>query len=94
MKRLFNILILCSVYLMFCSKSCTDENVRTSWDEDQVIAVKDSIRGEFEADFLDEEARYTAEMNAVSKLKDLADYVNIYADKSLDSNFRTNRMMI
>lgn len=88
MKKLLNILMIAMIYLSFCGKSCVDENEQTAWQTRQVEMAKDTIREEFESDYLSEEARQAAEVNAMQKLKDLADYMEIYADQSLDSAFR------
>lgn len=81
-------MIFISLYLLFCGKSCTDDSVIIKIQETEAEKAKDSIRHEFEADYLTEEARYAAETNAIRKLNDLADYLEIYADKSMDSIFR------
>jgi hypothetical protein len=88
MKKLFNILTLCLFYLVFCSKSCVDNTQRQAWQTKQADIAKDSIRNEFETDYLTEEARHAAETKAIQQVKDLSDYVNIYADPSTDSLFR------
>jgi hypothetical protein len=74
--------------MLFCGKSCEDDSEQAKWQQKEIIAVKDSIRDEFEADYLTEEARYAAETNAIQELNDLADYVEIFTDASLDSLFR------
>ena len=89
MRSRLNILIFIIIYFILCGKSCDDDDAQTTWQERQVTMAKDSILNEFEADYLSEEARYAAEINAAGKLNDLADYVNIYADIALDSAFRT-----
>jgi hypothetical protein len=38
-------------------------------------------------DYLSEDARYAAEVRAIQELKDLAGYVEIYTDNTLDSTF-------
>jgi hypothetical protein len=88
MRRLINILILISLYLVFGSRSCVDDSAHTEWQKKEAEAAKDSIRVELESDYLSEEARYAAEIKAIQELNDLADYVEIYSDKSLDSHFR------
>ena len=88
MKKLYNILIISVIYLILCGKSCVNDSERTAWQEKEVSAAKDSIRGEFESEHLTEEARYAAEVKAIQELSDLADYVEIYSDNSLDSLFR------
>jgi hypothetical protein len=88
MKKLFNILIISVIYLVFCGKSCVNDSERTAWQENAVSAAQDSVRGEFESDYLSEEARVAAEMTAIHKLEDLADYLEIFTDVSMDSLFR------
>jgi len=88
MRKLSNILILSIIYLVFCGKSCENENEQTAWQEQEVTAARDSIRDEFETDYLSEEARYAAGVKAIQELNDLADYVEIYTDVSMDSLFR------
>lgn len=88
MKRIINILIIIVLYVVFCGKSCEDDSERISRQSQQAILARDSIRKEFETDFLAEEARCAAEVQAVQKLSDLADYVEVFADVTLDSLFR------
>ncbi|MBP6872898.1 MAG: hypothetical protein KBC43_12885 [Bacteroidales bacterium] len=88
MKRLFNILIIIVVYMIFCGKSCDDDGERINRQSHQASLAKDSILHDFETDFLTEEARYASGVNAMQKLNDLADYMEIYADRSLEPAFR------
>jgi len=88
MKRQLYILTLIILYFILCGKSCVDENAWTTWQEEQVMTAKDSIRGELEVDFLSEDARYAAEFRAMQALNDLAGYVGIYSDDSMDPLFR------
>jgi hypothetical protein len=88
MKKLFNILILCLIYLVFCSKSCSDDSDIQVVQEKQAIAARDSIRDEFETGYLSEDARNGAEVKAMQELNDLTDYVEIFTDSSLDRLFR------
>lgn len=88
MKRLFNILIIIVVYMIFCGKSCEDDSKRINRQSHRASLAKDSIRHDFETDLLTEEARYASGVNAMQKLNDLADYMEIYADRSLEPAFR------
>jgi hypothetical protein len=90
MKRLLNILFILCLYLILCSKSCSDDTGQVLKQEEEVAAAKDSIRSEFEAGYLSEEARFASEMKAIQELKDLSDYIMIYSDASLDPIFREN----
>jgi hypothetical protein len=88
MKRLLNILFILCLYLILCSKSCSDDTGQVLKQAEEVSAAKDSIRSEFEAGYLSEEARFALEIKAVQELKDIADYIKIYSDNSVDSLFR------
>jgi hypothetical protein len=88
MKKLFNILILCLIYLVFCGKSCVDDSGRLAGQEKQVSTAKNSIRDEFESGYLSEDARNAAEVKAMQQLRDLADYIEMYSDVTTDSLFR------
>lgn len=74
--------------ILLCGKSCVDDSERIKWQEREAIAAKDSIRDEFETGYLSEEARMAAEITAMQKLKDLADYLKIFSDGSMDPVFR------
>lgn len=73
---------------LLCGKSCVDDSGRILRQEKEVRVIKDSIRGEIEADYLSEEARFGAEISAMHKLKDLSDYIQIFSDNSMDFKFR------
>lgn len=88
MKRVVYILFLLGLYLILSSRSCSDDKGQALRLEEEVSAAKDSIRSEFEAGYLSEDARFAAELKAIQELEDLADYINIYTDNSLDSVFR------
>ncbi len=88
MKKLLNILMIILIYFIFCGKSCEDDSAPAPWQQRQAELAKDTLRVEFETDYLSEEARHAAEINAIQKLHDLADYVEVFSDQSLDSAFR------
>jgi hypothetical protein len=96
MKRY--VIITCSVlaFLLFCSKSCeTTENENAAREEISFKATLDSINKTFEADYLSEQTLRAFEVKAEQKLVDFADYLQIYADKSLDESFKDHaRQMI
>jgi hypothetical protein len=96
MKRF--VIITCSVmaFLVFCSKSCeTPENKATMNEEIAFKATLDSITSSFVTDHLSEQTLRSLEVKAEQKLADLADYLQIYTDKSLDKSFRDHaRQMI
>ena len=76
-------------FFLFSAKSCdedTEENRRL--EEVEMKEAIDSVKGEFEAEFLTEESLFAFEQKAKQKLRDFADYWNIANDTSLDSAFR------
>jgi hypothetical protein len=88
MRKIFNIVILVLVYLLFSGRSCDnrppDEEARAQ----ALVTTRDSIREAFETDWLSESAMYAHEVTARQKLSDLADYMHMLADTTLDSAFR------
>jgi len=88
MERRLTILFSILLYFILCGKSCVKEPAQDFRRIKEVETAKDSIRIEFEADYLSEEARVAAEMTAIQKLADLADYMKIYTDASMDTLFR------
>lgn len=88
MERRLKILFLALVYIMLSGKSCVDDSSHLAWQEKQAEMAIDSIRLEFGAGYLSEEARFAAEKSAITKLKDLEGYLEIFSDISLDTLFR------
>ena len=89
MKKVLKISTLLLLYILLCGKSCKeDENDLIQFQEKEVLAAKESIRDEFEVDYLSEGSKYAAEVSAIQKLQDLSDYLEIYSDVSLDAVFR------
>jgi hypothetical protein len=88
MKKLIIITALVLIYILLCGKSCKDDRYLILRQETEAEAAKDSVRNEFDTDYLNEESRYAAEVIATQKLKDFADYFTIYSDISIDSTFR------
>jgi hypothetical protein len=76
------------VYLLLCGESCQEDGSSTLARERELKAEKEFIRDEFESDWLDEASRHAHEQAAIQKLGDLADYMNVFADPSLDPAFR------
>ncbi|MCX6235161.1 MAG: hypothetical protein NT175_10670 [Bacteroidetes bacterium] len=89
MRRFLIVFALALAYLLLCSKAC-DDNVQENekMEQDKVIAVRDSIRDEFEADYLSEGSLYALEATARQKLSDFADYMQMMADTTLDNSFK------
>ncbi len=88
MARGFKILIFILLYLLLSSRSCDDDSDMIKHQESRTNQAKESILKVFEADNLSDAALEAAEINAINKVQDLADYVNIYTDNSLDTLFR------
>jgi hypothetical protein len=88
MKRVIKISAIILLYFLGCGKSCVDDTERTRRQEMEVKTEIDSIRAAFEVSSLSAEAAHAAEIQAIQKLKDLAGYVEIYADASMDPVFR------
>lgn len=88
MKRIINILIIIVIYLVFSGKSCVDDSERIDRQKQQVRLEKDSIMKVLATESLTEEDLISEEVIAMQKLMDLADYMEIYTDRSLDSSFR------
>jgi hypothetical protein len=88
MERILKILVFFLLYLLLSSRSCDDDTAVTGWQQQQAELAKDSIRKEFQMDSLSEEALHAAEISAFRKLNDLADFIHVYADQSLDTAFR------
>jgi hypothetical protein len=87
MRRFFKLSVILLMYVFLCGKSC-DEDGRIRRQQKEAIAEKDSIRKQLEVKILPEESLRMAELSAMQKVRDLADYLQIYSDKSLDSIFR------
>jgi hypothetical protein len=88
MKKVLKIAVLIIVYLFLCGRSCQDDQDIVSRQMEEVEKLKNGIREEFGAGYLTEESKYAAEMTAIQKVKDMADYINIFMDTSLDTSFR------
>lgn len=88
MDRRLKILLFVLVYFIVCAKSCVDDKSRTDWEVKHAEIARDSILVGFEAAYLSEDARTAAEITAIHKLEDLSDYLEIYANVSMDSIFR------
>jgi hypothetical protein len=88
MTRILKILVLIIIVLIFGAPSCSDEQENSRREESLVNASIDSIKEEFTAEHLSDEALYGFEKAAVLKLSDLQDYLRILTDSSLDISFR------
>ena len=88
MRKFIHIAVLFLIYIVLCGKSCREDDSSALFREKEVQAEKEFIRDEFEADWLDEASRHAYELTAIQKLGDLADYMNVLGDQSLDHAFR------
>jgi len=68
--------------------SCVDEEANAIREEAILTATKNDIRTEFETNYLTETSLFAYETTAKQKLSDLADYLHIMTDTSLDMSFR------
>ena len=88
MKKLIKITALVLMYFFLCGKSCQDDQNIILRQEIEVETAKDDVRNEFDKDYLSEESKHAAEVNAIQKLKDFADFFSIYADIAIYLPFR------
>jgi hypothetical protein len=89
MKRILKITVLVLVYLLFSGRSCQeDQEDLVQRQVKEAEAQKESIRSEVETDYLSEDSKFAVEMAAIQKVNDLADYIEVYTDVSLDIVFR------
>jgi len=89
MKRY--VIYACSLlaFLVFCSKSCeTTENEKDRLKNIELQATLDSIEHSFLSETPSDQILRLLEEKAKQKLADLADYLKIWADKSIDSSFK------
>jgi len=89
MKKLLYILMIFSIYMILCGRSCEDDGSRIQqMQEEQAMMARDSIILEFDTESLSEEACRAEEAEAMQHLADLSDYMKIYTDRAMDSTFR------
>ena len=83
-------------FLIFCSKSCeTPENEKDRLKNIELQATLDSIENSFLSETPSDQILRLLEEKAKQKLADLADYLQIYTDTTLDEAFREHaRQMI
>jgi hypothetical protein len=89
MRKYLVISVSLLVFLLFSSKKCdSPEDENAAREEIAFKATLDSINKVFEADYLSEQSLRAFELKAKQKLTDLADYLQIYCDPSLNGSFR------
>jgi len=87
-KRIFKITLFIFVLLIIGAPSCVDEREAIEREELILTETKENIRKEFETEYLTETSLFAIETVAKQKLSDLADYLRIFTDTSLDYSFR------
>ena len=88
MIKVYKISTIIFVLLVLCAPSCEDEQEAANREEAILTNTKNDIRTEFETDYLTQTSLFAYETTAKQKLSDLADYIHIMADTSLDVTFR------
>jgi len=89
MRKYLIISVSLLAFLLFSSKKCeSPEDENSAGEEIAFNATVDSIIHSFESDHLSEQTLRAFEVKAIQKLADLADYLQIYSDKSLDESFK------
>lgn len=88
MAKIFKISTIILVLIVICAPSCEDEQETANRDNAMLKTTQAEIRKEFEKDYLDDVSLFAYEATAKQKLSDLADYLQILVDTSLDISFR------
>lgn len=86
--RIFKISLFIFALLIIGAPSCVDERDAIEREELILAETKENIRKEFETEYLTEASLYAIETVAKQKLSDLADYLRMLTDTSLDYTFR------
>jgi hypothetical protein len=95
MKRSFQILTLGVLYLLLCSKSCSDrEEFDAKREQEEIRQTKDSVIAVLGSDTIKVSALRAFEVEAVQKTADLIDFFNILSDTSLSPEFKDNAKMM
>lgn len=93
MKKYLVISLSLLAFLVFSAKKCeSPENEYTAKNETAISTALDSLKTSFEAGQLSTESLKAFEEKAKQKLIDLADYLHIITDKSLDQSFKDQAM--
>lgn len=88
MSRLLKISVLILLLFTICAPTCVDDHDAANREMLIVDEAKNEIRAEFETETLNEASLIAFEEAAKQKLSDLADYLNVIADTSLNLAFR------
>ena len=73
--------------VLLTAENCSNNNVADRNDQ-KLNSMFTNIENDFVNDELSEVALSAFEKRAIQKLKDISDYINIYADTSLSVQFR------
>ncbi|MHC1777760.1 MAG: hypothetical protein AB9834_20340 [Lentimicrobium sp.] len=85
MKRRILILLIIPGYLILCSKSCDSDREQDALEHKaKTEQTKESIREEFQSEYLTDQTLRAFELKAKQKLVDFADYLSIYYNKKFD----------
>jgi hypothetical protein len=87
MKQLFKIASFLLLLFLLTAEDCSDSTVEVT-KEDRMSGMFQNIENEFIEDEPAPETIMAFEKRAVQKLKDLTDFLNIYANANLDKEFR------
>ena len=88
MSKYIKISAIILVLFITYAPSCVDEEAIAKREEKALNETKNEIRTEFETEYLTETSIFAYETTAKQKLTDLADYLHIMTDTSLDMAFR------
>lgn len=75
--------------VILCAPSCRDEVEGAGQEEILFRETRDEIRKEFETEYLTETSVFAYEAAAKQKLADVAGYIRVLTDSSLDMSFRS-----
>jgi hypothetical protein len=89
MGRIFSISAYIFSMVILCAPSCRDEMEGAGQEEILLRETRDEIRKEFETEYLTETSLFAYEAAAKQKLADVAGYIRVLADSSLDMSFRS-----
>ncbi|MEI6434604.1 MAG: hypothetical protein WCP32_07155 [Bacteroidota bacterium] len=88
MKTIFKISALLALYLLTTAKSCDNrEQNEEARETASIQTIHDSLTVASETDSIDDAAKFAFETSASQKVYDLADYLNILADKNTGEQF-------
>lgn len=88
MSKYLKISIIVLALFTAYAPSCVDEEAVSKREEKALNETRNEIHNEFETDYLTETSLFAYETTAKQKLSDLAEYIHIIADSSLDMSFR------